>query len=178
MHHRFAHSWSACRLALAAAGTATLTIGVLAGPASASASPVHVKRAVGPIVSDAPAGTVCDFPYHEEDAYTTNVVRFFDEAGNLVRVENQVNLTVLHRNSATGKTLVEEIHEVAHVDLVTGVVRQTGQTWHLRDEAGRLVFAGAGLVEVDLATGDFVRATPHTVPDLAAVCPLLGGTAA
>ena len=163
---------------LVLATAAALGGGVLAGPASAS-GPDHLKRSVGPIVSDAPAGTVCEFAYHEEDSFTANVVRFVDDSGSLARVENQTDLTVLHRNSVTGKTLVEEVHYAAHVDLVSEQVRQTGQTWHLRDENGRLVLSGAGLIEIDLVTGDVVRQTPHSSPELrTTVCPLLSGTGA
>jgi hypothetical protein len=86
---------------------------------------------------------------------------------------------VLHRNASTGTTLVEEVHEVAHVDVVTGQVRQTGQTWHARDENGRLVLSGAGLIEIDLLTGDVVRVTPHALADVrTTLCPLLSATAA
>jgi hypothetical protein len=106
---------------------AALGINVVAGPASASA-PEHLKRSVGPIASDATAGTVCDFAYHEEDSFTANVVRFFDESGHVVRVENQTDLTVLHRNTATGKTLTEEVHYAAHVDLLSGEVARRGRS--------------------------------------------------
>ncbi len=158
-------------IAGAVAGTA------MSGPASAS-TPQRLTRTVGPIVSDAPAGTLCDFDYHEEDSFTWRSVRFFDDTNHLVRAETQVDLTVLHRNTTTGKTLVEEVHHTAHVDLITGQVRQTGQTWHLRDEDGRLVLSGAGLIVIDIATGEVIDATPHTLSDAgAALCPLLGGTA-
>jgi hypothetical protein len=41
------------------------------------------------------------------------------------------------------------------------------------------VLSGAGLIEIDVATGDVVRATPQVGSDLAAaVCPPLGGNPA
>jgi hypothetical protein len=44
---------------------------------------------------------------------------------------------------------------------VTGAVRETGQSWHLRDEDGRPVLAGAGLVSADLFSGEVFHETLH-----------------
>ena len=143
-------------LAVVLAGT-----GMTVAPASAATPPQHFKRSVGPLVFDLPAGVACDFAVHEEVSYTQNITRFFDDAGGLVRVEDEIDLTVLHRNAETGKTLTERDHYAAHVDLVTGAVKETGQSWHLRDADGRLVLSGAGLVSANRFTGDVLRETPH-----------------
>jgi len=140
----------------AAAATASL----IATGASASA-PEHVRRSVGPLSFDAPAGVVCAFAVHEEQSYTQNLKRFYDDAHHLMRVEDEVDLTVLHENVESGATFTEHDHYAAHVDLQTGEVAVTGQSWNLRDRNGRVVLTGAGFTSVDLATGDVTRETPH-----------------
>jgi hypothetical protein len=162
-------------IALAAAA---VVVAVGAVPASAG-TPVHIKRAFGPVAGDAPAGTLCDFAYHEEDTGTQNLTRFTDEAGDLARVEDQVDVTILHRNSDTGMTLIEHLHYAAYVDLVNGTATVTGQTWRLVDQDGRLVLGGAGLVETDLITGEVTTQTPQAKAGSASpLCAALGGAPA
>jgi hypothetical protein len=157
------------------AATGTL---LLAAPASAGTAQ-HSKQSLGPFVADAPAGALCDFAYHEQTSFTQNTTRFFDDAGHLVRVEDQVDLRILHRNADTGQTLTERDHYAAHVDLVTGEATVTGQTWHLRNEDGRLVVSGAGLYVQELVTGDVVRETANAKADVAGtLCQALAGAAA
>jgi hypothetical protein len=139
----------------------------------------HVKQSFGPFVADAPAGVLCDFAYHEQTSFTQDTTRFFDDAGHLVRVEDHVDLLILHANTATGQTLTERDQYAAHVDLLTGEATVTGQTWHLRDEDGRLVVTGAGLYVQDLITGEVVRETTNAKTDVAGtLCPALGGAPA
>jgi hypothetical protein len=122
---------------------------------------------------------MCDFAYHEEDFGTQNIKRFFDEQGNLIRVEDQLAVSILHRNADTGKTLIEDLHYAAYVDFASGQVRVTGETWRLHTADGRLVLSGAGLVATDLVTGDILRQTPDAKGDVAAtICPALGGAPA
>jgi hypothetical protein len=157
---------------------AVVSLSFLATSASA-ADPAHVRQTVGPLVFDAPAGAMCNFCLHEEETFTQNITRFLDDEGNLVRVEDEVDLWVLHRNANTGQTLTEKDHYAAHVDLVTGEVRQTGQTWHLRDESGQLTLTGAGRFVIDLVTGEVISETPEAKSDAArTLCPALGGTPA
>jgi hypothetical protein len=130
-------------------------------------------------VADAPAGTLCDFAYHQEAVVTRNATRWFDEAGVLVRVEAQVELWVLHQNVDTGLTLIEELSFAAHIDFVANEERLTGQSWHLRDDDGRLVLVGAGLIFTDLGTGEVIQETPNARADFAETnCTALGGAAA
>ena len=160
-------------LGLLAAGT------MFFAAAASAATPRHTKESFGPFAIDVPAGALCDFPYHAEEAFTRNKTSFFDDSGNLVRVEDQVDLHVLHRNAQTGQTLTEQDDYAAHVDLVSGEAAVTGQSWHLRDENGRLVVAGAGLFTVDILTGEVLTGTPNVKTDgRATVCPALGGAPA
>jgi hypothetical protein len=148
------------------------------GATASAATPEHVKQsAVVPAVN-LPAGTVCDFGFHQESSYTQNLTMFFDSAGNLVRVENQVDITVLRRNLDTGYTLVEEDHYAAYVDFASGVARTTGQSWALRDTNGRLVVSGAGLLTSELATGALITQTANVNDNRQVLCSALGGSAA
>ena len=148
---------------------------MLAPPALAGTTQ-HVKQSLGPLVADAPAGALCDFAYHEQTSFTQNTTRFFDDAGRLVRVEDHVDLLILHTNADTGQTLTERDDYAAHVDLVTDEATVTGQTWHLRNEDGRLVVTGAGLYAQDLITGEVIRETANAKTDVAGtLCPALGG---
>jgi hypothetical protein len=151
-----------------------------AGASSASAAtPQHMTQTFA-IERDLPAGALCDFAYHEEDHGTQTITRFFDRQGNLVGAEAQIAVSILHRNTDTGLTLVEELHSTAHIDFISGQVEVTGQSWHLRAQDGRLVLAGAGLFATDLASGEILRQTPRALAaDTAAtICPALGGTPA
>jgi hypothetical protein len=124
---------------------------------------------------DLPAGAVCDFAYHQESSYTQNLTQFFDSAGNLVRVEDQVDITLLHRNADTGYTLIEGDHYAAYVEFASGVARVTSQSWALRDETGRLALSGAGLLTTDLATGELLTQTPNVKDRRQVFCAALGG---
>jgi hypothetical protein len=71
---------------------------------------------------------MCDFALHLEQSGTVNRTRFFDEQGNLVRVEARADMSYLIRNTQTGRTLTEEDHFARHADLVSCEVWDTGQT--------------------------------------------------
>jgi hypothetical protein len=148
------------------------------GGTASAATPEHVKRSVVAPPVDLPAGAVCDFAYHQESSYTQNLTLFFDPSGNLIRVEDIVDITVLHRNADTGYTLVEEDHYAAYVDFPSGVAKTSGQSWALRDANGRLVLSGAGLLTTDLATGALLTQTSHVKDTRQILCSALGGAAA
>jgi hypothetical protein len=94
-----------------------LVVGAASSAAAASAStPEHLKQTVVAPAVEVPAGTVCDFGFHQEASYTQNLTRFFDGEGSLVRVEDHVDITVRRRNLDTGYTLVEEDHYAAYVE--------------------------------------------------------------
>jgi hypothetical protein len=145
---------------------------------TAAATPHHVKRSVVAPPVDLPADALCDFAYHQEPAYTQNLAQFYDAASDLVRVEDVVDITVLHRNANTGYTLVEEDHYAAYVDFANGVAKISGQSWALRDANGRRVLSGAGLLTTDLATGALLTQTPNVKDSRQILCSALGGTAA
>jgi hypothetical protein len=161
----------------------SLAVALIVGAASAASAGatdvLHLKATMGPFVQDYPAGTVCDFAYHEEFINTSNVKVFFDEAGNPFKVEEQAEVWILHRNLETGLTLTEVVHYAFHFDLVAGEVTLTGNWWHPRDSANRIVFVGSGTWVRDLFTGELLRATPNVGADFAEVnCTVLGGAPA
>jgi hypothetical protein len=148
------------------------------GQAASAATPEHGKQSTVAPAVDVPPGAVCTFGFHQESSFTQNTTRFFDSAGNLVRVEDQVDLTVLRRNLDTGYTLVEEDHYAAYVDFGSGVARTTGQSWALRDTSGHLVLSGAGLLSSDLATGALITQTSNVKDSRQVLCSALGAPAA
>jgi hypothetical protein len=138
-----------------------------------------LKRAFGPVAFDIPAGALCDFAYHQEDLGTQNLTRFFDDQGNLVRVEDQLDVSILHRNTGTGQAFTEDLHSAAHAGLISGQAQVTGESWHLRTKDRRLVLSGAGLIATGLVTGHILRQTPNAMASTAAtICPALGGSPA
>jgi hypothetical protein len=155
-----------------------LVVGAASSAAAASAStPEHLKQTVVAPAVEVPAGTVCDFGFHQEASYTQNLTRFFDGEGSLVRVEDHVDITVLRRNLDTGYTLVEEDHYAVYVDVGSGIARTTGQSWALRDTSGSLVLSGAGLLSSDLSTGALITQTPNVKDNRQIFCSALGGAA-
>jgi len=170
---------SALRILTATTAAALAVVGAPGVASAGQRTTQHLTRTVGPIVTDYPAAAVCDFAYHQEFSYTQNLERFFDSGGNLIRVEDKVAVTVLHRNAETGYTLTETDHYSAFVDFVSGEATTSGQNWHLVDEDGRLVLTGAGSYTIDLLTGDVLEETPHMqTAGRATICPALGGAPA
>jgi hypothetical protein len=69
------------------------------------------------------------------------------------------------------------ISPATYADFVSGEVWDTGQSWHDRDENGRLVLTGAGLIAFDFTTGDVFTETPNAKSNSAAtICPALRGS--
>ncbi len=157
----------------------TLLVGATVWGSSASAGrPLHAKQ-TSQRVFDLPAGSFCDFAYHEESNFLQNIKIFFDDSGNPIGTEDQIRVSVIHTNVETGVTLTEVLHYAVHVDFVTGEYRVTGSSWQLRDENGRIVLVGAGMFLVDLFTFELIVETPNVRSDFAAtICPALGGASA
>lgn len=157
---------------------AALMFGLAATSASA-AGPVHdVLTSSGSF--SAPAGTICDFNYESPEFETTiNQLRFFDENGVLVRRLRTIEERIVHRNADTGFELVETVHYGTDLDVVAGVVRVSGNSWHLRTADGKLVLVLSGFELLVRATGEVIRATPMVGQGFEnVICPALGGAPA
>jgi hypothetical protein len=150
---------------------------LVAAPALAT-RPVHGKRVVERTF-DVPAGDQCDFHYYTEITIAQNIKIFLDEAGNAVGTEDQLHASVFHLNVDTGASLTEEVHYTVHVDFLSGTYRVNGNTWHLRDEDGRVVLVAGGLYVVDIFTFELLQETPNADSDFAStICAALGGAPA
>jgi hypothetical protein len=154
--------------AVLAVGTMLGVLTPVAGSTAAWADgPQHVKST---FTDDEtfPAGTVCDFDYHHIVTSTVNAVIFPD------RTIFHIDANVTHENLATGFTLTETDHFTVVV-AADGQNKQVGIFWHLRNADGKIVVVHAGQM-VFSATGEVLKFTPNTNPDIAAViCPALGG---
>lgn len=156
---------------------ATVSFGV-AATAAFSAEPVHDTLTFSSSDS-APAGTICNFDYELDFEATINRKRFFDENGVLVRRLQTTEERLIHRNADTGFELVEVVHYTTDLDLATGLVRLTGNSWHLRTTDGEVVLVLSGLEIFERATGEVIRATPKVGLGFEnVICPALGGAPA
>jgi hypothetical protein len=127
----------------------------------------------------APAGALCDFAYEFEFETTINRKRFFDENGVLVRRLQTVEEQIVHRNAETGFELVEVVHYTTDLDVASGIVRLSGNSWHLRTTDGKIVLVLSGLEQFVRATGEVIRATPQVGKGFEnVICPALGGAPA
>lgn len=158
--------------------TAVVTVLALGTPVAFAAGPVHdVLTSSGG--GSVPAGSLCDFAYEFEFESTINRVRFFDENGALVRRIQTVEERLVHRNGETGFELVEVVHYTTDLDVAAGVVRLSGNSWHLRTTDGKIVLVLSGLEEFVRATGEVIRATPQVGRGFEnVICPALGGAPA
>jgi hypothetical protein len=161
-----------------AAGLAAL---VLFAVTTLADGPVHIQRTVTLPPIDAPAGTICDFAYHQEATVTLDIKRFLDDAGNIVRVVRTEIQDVVHQNADTGYTLTEQAVIVVRLDdFVNGVPTSasvSGNSWHLVDSEGNLVLVRAG--RTTLVDGEITTITPNANEDFAElICTALGGAPA
>lgn len=156
----------------ALAGTLVLAAGAAATAPETEAFEFSFSR-------DFPAGTICDFNYHEEATFSGWEEIFFDEAGNFVRVTTHLTVAVTHTNSDTGYTLTEvDTGSQTFVD-ATQQVKSVGTQWLLKDSTGRVVLAHAGQLIFDYNVGEVTKVTPNFGGDFAEeMCPALGGNPA
>ena len=151
--------------------TAGTVLGVLAPVAGSTAAwaagPQHVTST---FTAEAtfPAGTVCDFDYHNVFTATDHAIIFPD------RTIEHIVINATHTNLATGFTLTETDH-FTDFTASNGQIKEVGIVWHLRDASGKIVVVHAGQLVVS-PTGQVLKFTPNINPDFAAViCPALGG---
>jgi hypothetical protein len=144
-------------------------IAAIAAPSAFADQPTHFRGTFTLPPVDRPAGTLCDFHYHETVVVDVNEIDFSDGG-----ITEHLGLTISHTNVDTGYTLTDTDHytETFYPD---GTQRIVGLIWHLRDPSGTLVLVQGGQLVLD-ANGVPIRFTPDVNPDFAAViCPALGG---
>jgi len=116
-----------------------------------------------------PAGTICDFDFHNVLTLTDRTAIFPDKMiDHLVTFATDTNL-------ATGFTLTDGPDHTTLVTAADGQMKFVGMIFHLRDANGKLVAVNAGQL-VFSATGEVLKFTPHVNPsDAAVLCTALGG---
>jgi hypothetical protein len=160
---------SAIAGAVLAAGTLLGVLGPATGSTTAWASgPQHVKRT---FLFDniIPAGTLCDFNFHNIFAGSDNAIIFPDG-----RMIEHFEVHAIDTNLDTGFTLTDTDHFTAFTT-AGGQIKYVGLIFHLRTAGGKLVVNQAGQLVVS-ATGEVLKVTPSINPnDRAVLCTALGG---
>lgn len=115
-----------------------------------------------------PAGTICDFDFHNVVTITDSTAIFPDKI-----IDHFVDQAT-DTNLATGFTLTDTDHFTL-TTTADGQLESAGLIFHLRTTDGKLIVNQAGLL-VFSATGDVLKVTPGINPDDRAVlCTALGG---
>jgi len=155
-----------------------VAVAALAGASGAAAQQVTRGNVDFTGTFDAPAGTLCDFNYHQDFRFVDHFTVFGDPE-NADRAIDHITEYVTHTNVDTGATLteVDRFNETYNGGAQT--VKDAGVFWHLRTPDGKLVVTHGGQTVLDLTTGELVKYTPNSAPDFAGViCPALGGSPA
>jgi hypothetical protein len=147
-------------------------LGVLTPAAGSTAAwadgPQHVKKSTFLFDNVFPAGTLCDFDFHNVFAGSDSAVIFPD------RTIDHFVVHAIDTNLATGFTLTDTDHFTAFT-AADGQMKFVGLIFHLRTADGKLVVNQAGQLVVS-ATGEVLKVTPSINPDDRAVlCTALGG---
>jgi hypothetical protein len=147
--------------------------GLAASPAFATAAQAQqVTHTSGPIFGSnfAPAGTLCDVAVKTT---FTGMVRMtlFGDPNNPTKVIEHDTFNVVHTNLATGEFATEfhvgTAHSIGNATKLTGLF-----FFHVRNEAGKLVLNGAGLLTFD--ENGVVKQTPGLHADASLLCPIIG----
>jgi hypothetical protein len=156
---------------------ALVVVGVAATAGTARAGQaLHVSF---PVSDDSifPAGTLglCDFTL--EESFTGTVTFTQTSTGTYVEQES---IYASHTNLDTGYTLTEHTVTTTVIRAGSSTAIVAGVFWHLTTSSGQKVLVKAGVLRVDLATGE-ISFTPNSGFDQSfsdIVCPALGGTPA
>jgi hypothetical protein len=151
--------------------TVGTVLGVLAPVAGSTAAwadgPQHV-RSTFLFDNIFPAGTLCDFDFHNVFAGSDSAVIFPDRT-----IEHFV-VHATDTNLATGFTLTDTDHFTVFT-AADGQTKSVGLIFHLRTADGKLIVNQAGQL-VFSATGEVLKVTPSINPnDRAVLCTALGG---
>ena len=132
----------------------------------------QVTHIGGPISGSniAPAGTQCDVAVKTTFTGTVRLT-IFGDPNNPTRVIEHDTFNVVHTNMATGQFATEfnvgTAHSVGNTTKLTGLFM-----WHVRNEAGKLVLNGAGMLTFN-DTG-VTKQTPGLHADGSLLCPIIG----
>jgi hypothetical protein len=154
--------------------TAALIAGVVMLLFATAAQAQQVTHSSFPISGSniAPAGTQCDVAV--KTSFTGTVaLTVFGNPDNPTKVIEHDTFNIVHTNLATGQYATEFNRGTAHS---TGdTTKLTGLfIWHVRDESGKLVLNGAGMLIFNDETGDVLKSTPGLHNDASLLCPIIG----
>jgi hypothetical protein len=143
----------------------------------ASAGAQQVTRLVNHVSGSniAPAGTQCDVAV--KTAFLGTAATFiFGDPDNPTKVIEHDTFNVVHTNLATGQYATE--FNRGNAISKGGTTKLTGVFfWHVRNEAGKLVLNGAGMLTFD-DSGDVLKQTPGLHADGSLLCPIIGANPA
>jgi len=152
--------------------TAGSVLGVLAPVAGSTAAWASGPRYVTSTMTFDnvfPAGTICDFDFHNVVTLTDRTAVFPDKM-----IDHSVSFAT-DTNLATGFTLTDGPDHTTAVTAADGQTKFVGLAFHFRDASGKLVAVHAGQLVLS-ATGEVLKFTPHVNPsDAAVLCTALGG---
>jgi hypothetical protein len=128
-----------------------------------------------------PAGTLCDFKYHQDFSVSGSDVQFLNKEGDVVRDQMHLVATITHTNKDTGYFLTETDVENSTTYGPANFGRTVGIQWHLRNPDGKIVLTVAGRITYHLDPFQIISITPRVAkffdfPEV--ICPLLGGSPA
>lgn len=122
-----------------------------------------------------PAGTQCDVAV--KTTYTGTITQtIFGNPNNPTKVIAHSTFNIIHTNLATGQFATEFNRGTAissgNTTKLTGLFQ-----WHVRDESGKLVLNGAGLLTFQ-NDGQVLKQTPGLHADGSLLCPIIGANPA
>jgi hypothetical protein len=152
-------------------------IGIIAALYLATAAQAQqVTRLSFPISGSntAAAGTICDVAVRNSFTGTVSLTIFGDPR-NPTKVIEHDTFNIVHTNLATGQFATEFNRGTAHT--VGDTTKLTGLFfWHVRDESGKLVLNGAGMLT--FRDDEVLKETPGLHADSSLLCPIIGANAA
>jgi hypothetical protein len=162
--------WNMKRLSVALIATVATLLFATAAQAQEvthSSTPVSGKNV-------ARAGKLCDAAVKTTFSGTVQLTVFGDP-NNPTKVIEHDTFKVVHTNLATGQYATEFNRGTAHSTGAT--TKLTGLfTWHVRNEAGKLVLNGAG--QLTFREGQVLKQTPGLHNDPSLLCPIIGANPA
>jgi hypothetical protein len=156
--------------------TALVAVGLTASPAAAKPPPLHEVFFDDPgfALPDIDCGTFTIRETSFDDRI--DVITYFDDAGDPVRVHLHVSFQGTLTNLSTGETLRDRASFSQDFDLAEGTLTITGVSFHYTVPHEGLEVADQGRLVLDLETGEvlFLAGSSDVFDEgLAAICPLL-----
>jgi len=163
---------------IAVVTSAFLGVGLGTLPALAAAPPLHEVFFDDPSFAlpdiDCGTFTIRETSFHNR----IDVITYFNDAGEPVRVRVHVSFDGVLTNLSTGETLADRAHFSNVFDLVEGTFTGTGVDFHYSIQHAGLIVANNGRLVIDDATGEVLfLAGPHDIFDAGSLAPICSALA-